>query len=96
MRWPQGAAGSGAEAPGEQIVVDGEPALLLLGIRGLDGQEAVDERGLGPLPSGARLPSPGSGRPVRPTLLRRSRCRWAVRLPAAAEASGGLELRCGP
>jgi hypothetical protein len=37
----------GPELPGEQLVIDAQPAVLLLGVGALDCQEAFDEEVLG-------------------------------------------------
>src|SRR5712691_6508329 len=46
----------GPKPPGEQLVVDAQPAVLLLGVGALDRQEAFDEDGLAPSP----VPLPGA------------------------------------
>ena len=78
----------GPKPPGEQLVVDAQPAVLLLGVGALDRQEAFDEEALGPSP----IPLAGAGdvavradaraRAVRPRARRRS-C-------GACRSSGGL------
>jgi len=68
----------GPELPGEQLVIDAKPAVLLRGIGALDRQEAFDEEALGRSP----IPLAGAGdvavradaraRAVRPRARRRS------------------------
>jgi len=47
----------GPEPPGQRVVVDAKPALLLLGVGALDRWEAFDEEALGPSP----IPRAGAG-----------------------------------
>jgi hypothetical protein len=77
VRWGR----CGPELPGEQLVIDAKPAVLLLGVGALDRQEAFDEElrsPCGPSP----IPRAGAGdvavrvdaraRAVRPRARRRS------------------------